>query len=94
MPTANQPALTKTFEQPGTFQAFYAAQQWLTKHGYSFGPTCRGQPVGILKGDFIIAKWRNLTDQEIEQLDGCLTGDMREGPVTVFLNEAPAQEAA
>jgi hypothetical protein len=94
MSTANQPAFTKTFEQAGTFQAFYAAQQWLTKRGYSFGSTCRDQPTGILKGDFIIAKWRNLTQQEIEQLDGRMTGDTREGPVTITLMEAPAQEAA
>ena len=89
-----QPAFTKTFSNPGTFQAFYAAQKWLEQNGYSFGSTCRGSPVGILKGDFIIAKWRNLTKREIEQLDGRLVGDMRDGPVAIHLNSVPSKEAA
>lgn len=92
--SADQPAFSKTFSEHGTFQAFYAAQRWLEKNGYSFGSNCRGSPVGILKGDFIIAKWRNLTPREIDQLDGQMTGDMRNGPVTVRLTVAPTQEVA
>jgi len=92
--SAHQPAFTTKFSEPGTFQALYAAQKWLEQNGYSFGSTCRGSPIGILKGDFIIAKWRNLTKREIEQLDGRMDGDMRNGPVTIHLNAGPAQEAA
>lgn len=80
----------KTFSETGTFQALYAAQNWLAANGYSFGSTCRGSPTGILKGDFVIAKWLNLTKAEIAQLDGQITGDNREGPLTVTLKVAPA----
>ncbi|MFI8384857.1 hypothetical protein [Pseudomonas sp. NPDC079086] len=80
----------KTFEQQGTFQAFYAACDWLKENGYSYGSTCRGEPVGVLKGDYIIAKWRNLTKAERNELDGTLDGDFREGPLTLNLKVAPA----
>ncbi|MEB0008660.1 hypothetical protein QN412_02910 [Pseudomonas sp. RTB3] len=76
---------TKTFSEPGTFEALYAAQKWLTQNGYSFGPGCAMKPIPILKGDFVIAKWKNLTKGEIAGLDGKLDGNMREGPVTVIL---------
>lgn len=92
--SAHQPAFTKTFSEPGNFEALYSAQKWLEQNGYSFGSNCRGSPIGILKGDFIIAKWRNLTKREIDQLDGELTGDMRNGPVTIRLKAAPLREAA
>lgn len=92
--SAHQPTFTKTFSEPGTFHALYAAQKWLAQNGYCFGSTCRGSPIGVLKGDFIIAKWRNLTKREIDQLDGELSGDMRNGPVTIHLKAAPLREAA
>lgn len=56
---------TKTFNETGTFRALYAAEAWLAAHGYSCGSTCRDMPSGILKGDFVIAKWNNLTRKEI-----------------------------
>lgn len=80
---------TKTFNEAGTFQALCAAEAWLAANGYSCGSTRRDMPSGILKGDFVIAKWKNLTTKEIEQLDGHLQGDKREGPITITLKEAP-----
>ncbi|WP_426113486.1 hypothetical protein [Pseudomonas sp. DSP3-2-2] len=80
---------TKTFTEPGTFQALYAAQKWLDENGYSYGPGSAMHPVPVLKGDFIIAKWKNLTRKEIAQLDGKIDGNFREGPVTVTLNVEP-----
>lgn len=50
---------TKTFSETGTFQALYAAQVWLAQNGYSYGSSCVLMPV--LKVDFLIAKWNNLT---------------------------------
>lgn len=79
----------KTFSEKGTFKALHAAQHWLTENGYSYGPTCVMHPAPVLKGDFIIAKWRNLTKTEIKALDGWFDGDLREGPVTVMLKIAP-----
>jgi hypothetical protein len=81
---------TKTFSNEGTFQALYAAQDWLQSNGYSYGSLCREMPVGILKGDWAIAKWKNLTKKEISELDGHFDGDKREGPITILLKAAPA----
>lgn len=89
MPTENPFMFTKTFNQQGTFQALYAAQNWLRENGYSYGSTCRGEPIGLLKGDYVVAKWRNLTRQEINELDGVVTGCPRNGPITVHLQEMP-----
>ncbi|ELI8400329.1 TPA: hypothetical protein ACQWNA_003802 [Yersinia enterocolitica] len=78
------------FEQKGDFQAWYACQAWLNDRGYSYGPTSARAPgVGVLKGDFCIAKMHNLTKQEIKQLDGRVDGDFREGPVTLRLKVEP-----
>lgn len=61
-----------TFNQTGTFQALWAAERWLKAKGYSLGQGCAGQPAGILKGDFNISKWRNLSKEQIAQLAGRL----------------------
>lgn len=77
------------FEQTGTFEAWEKCQQWLTVRGYSFGITCAMSPVGVLKGDYCIAKWRNLTPKERSALDGSVSGDFRNGPLTLTLKHAP-----
>jgi len=81
---------TKTFTEPGTFQALYAAEKWLADNGYSYGPGSAMHPMPVLKGDFVIAKWKNLTKKEIAQLDGKVDGNMREGPVHIVLKVGPA----
>ena len=80
---------TKTFSETGTFNALSSAQSWLTNHGYSFGPSSAMKPIPVLKGDFVIAKWKNLTKKEIAMLDGQIDGNLREGPMTVSLKVAP-----
>lgn len=82
-----------TFAQEGTFKALHAAQAWLRLHGYSCGSTCSMGPVGILKGDYCIAKWRNLTRKERSELDGTLDGNFREGPLVLRLKKAPELNA-
>ena len=72
-----------TFTQDGEFEAYRAAQEWLNAGGFSWGQGQRGAPCGILFGDFIIAKWKNLTIAERRECHGELTGDHRLGPVTV-----------
>ena len=81
---------TKTFTDAGTFEALHAAQKWLTQNGYSYGSSCVMHSIPVMKGDFIIAKWKNLTKGEIKQLDGEVSGELREGPITVRLKVAPA----
>lgn len=75
--------MIKTFHEQGDFAACAAADQWLYDNGYSVGSPQRGAPRGIMRGDALIAKWRNLTPRERATLDGQMTGDMRSGPVVI-----------
>lgn len=77
--------------EPG-FKAVYAAEKWLTEHGYSFGCMCYPDPIGVMKGAHNIPKWKHLTKAGIAQLDGRLTGEFRGGDITLELNEAPEGE--
>jgi hypothetical protein len=82
-----------TFNQTGDFKAVNAAQKWLHENGYSYGSMCMDMPIGILKGDWCIAKWRNLNAKERKQLDGQLISkDFREGPVVIQLKEPATDE--
>lgn len=90
MPAENPQAFTKTFSQTGTFRALYAAQDWLRENGYSYGSTCREMPIGLMKGDYCIAKWKNLTQEGIAALDGVMQGSLREGPIEIRLKQALA----
>lgn len=74
-----------------TFSAKHEAERWLKDNSYSVGSSCVGHPQGVLKGeDICIAKMKNLTKEEISQLDGFLYGD-REGDAQLVLKEAPAE---
>jgi len=80
--------IRKTFDQPVTFEACWAAERWCKENGISVGPSCACWPQrGLLDGDYQIAKWRNLTAQERAQCHGTMTGDMRNGPVHVSIVE-------
>lgn len=82
-----------TFNQTGDFAAVNAACNWLRDRGYSIGSMCMDMPIGILKGDWSITKWRNLTIKERKQLDGQLvSNDFRNGPVVIQLKD-PATNA-
>ena len=74
------------FEQEGDFKALSAARAWCTKNGFGYGSLAHDMPVGLLRGDWCIAKWRNLTQAEINGLDGCMQSlDFRNGPVRIFI---------
>ncbi|MEG2041854.1 MAG: hypothetical protein RR068_12190, partial [Hafnia sp.] len=51
--------------------------------------TCRARGVGVLKGDYLIAKMHNLTRAEIAALDGIVDGNFHDGPVVLTLKVAP-----
>jgi hypothetical protein len=77
---------TRTFTgKPGEpFSAINEAQGFLASRGFSFGPGCSTDRVGILFGRGVfIAKWRNLTPMERAQCHGVIEGPRRTGPVTV-----------
>ena len=84
---------TKTFQTDpdNCFGATYAAEAWLRENGYSYGPSQRGAPRAIMKGDVSIAKWKNLTGREKSFVDGrLLTG--RDQDAVIKLSETPASE--
>ncbi len=83
------------FNNEGTFEALYAAEAWCKEHGLSYGQSCATGPTGLLFGKYDwIAKWRNLTQQERNELHGTMSGDFREGPVTITLKDAAVKEHA
>lgn len=71
------------FNEAGDFKAMYAAEAWCAENGISVGSSERGNPRCLMRGDFAIAKWRNLSAAERKECHGVMTGDMRNGPVTV-----------
>ena len=76
-----------TFTEKGDFVAYYCACGWLKKNGISYGSMQRGDPIGLKRGDFVIQKWRNLSESDKNNLDGIMTGDKRNGPVVITLYE-------
>lgn len=75
------------------FATMRAAESYLEERGFSVGRQQRGEPRGVLFGDFDIQKWRNLNARERAELHGTMTGEGRHGPLTVKLF-ATAPEAA
>jgi hypothetical protein len=76
-----------TFEQVGTFVALEAAQKWCRENGISYGSTSRTGRVALMRGDYAIAKWHNLTSKEKAECDGVMSGNFRDGPVIVEMKE-------
>lgn len=80
---------SKTFVVPGTFEAMYAAQAWIKSKGYDYGSTCARMPVAVMKGDYysygLPHKWKNFSKFQKNNVHGQMVGEMREGPVTVYL---------
>lgn len=91
---ASQPCIriAVKFEQQGTFQAVYAAEDWLRARGFSWGPSSVDGPQAIWHGDCTISKWRNLSPKERSECDAIMHGG-REGPVTITLQRAATPEA-
>ncbi len=71
------------FEGTDTFEALRKAQAWCVENGISYGSSCRNLPIGLMFGDYDIAKWRNLSPKDIRELHGVMKGPLRTGPITV-----------
>lgn len=83
--------LVVRFNQPGTFNAMHAAEQWCREHGVSYGPSDRSGTQGLLVSDFAIAKWRNLTPKERAECHGTIPATAakgREGPLVLRISRA------
>lgn len=74
------------FDKPGTFESMWAAEAWCRRHGISAGSSCVSGPQGLLRGDFCISKWHNMTRAEQKALDGTLQAG-REGPAVIVLKD-------
>lgn len=78
-----------TFKVDGTFQSMYAAHSWLREQGYDYGSTSAIEPTAVMKGDYysynLPHKMKNFTAKQKREVHGIIFGDMREGPVTVYL---------
>lgn len=78
-----------SFSVEGTFESYGKACEWCKENGYSYGSMCRDEPIALMKGDYIIAKWRNLSEDERHNSDGLmLSSDFREASVRVIIYEA------
>jgi hypothetical protein len=86
----------KVFESTGEeWSACMAAELWCHENGISVGEMQGPAPRGLLRGDYDISKWRNMTANEKKELHGQMTGDWRNGPVKVelFKSSMPAYPA-
>lgn len=79
----------KKFTDTGDFKANAEAEKWCEERGLSVGDMQGPAPRGILLGKVAIQKWRNLSEEDKDALDGEMTGNMREGPVVVTLKNLP-----
>ena len=81
----------KIFQVKGDFKSMYAAQHWIKEQGYDYGSSSGMQPVAVMKGDYysygLPHKWKNFTVKQINSVHGIMTGDHRDGPVTVIIYE-------
>lgn len=76
------------FKQTGDFAACHAAEDWCRANGISYGSMERGHPIGLMRGDFHIAKWTNLTKAEQDECHGTMTSaSFRNGPVTITMKD-------
>lgn len=75
--------MKQTFTETEDFKAINEAQRMLKDNGFSYGSMQRDEPIGIMYGDYDIAKWRNLSSVDRAQLHGTITGNKRNGPVVV-----------
>jgi len=78
--------MIRIFKETEDFKANHAAEQWCSENGYSVGIMQGNLPRGIKNGNFSIAKWSNLDNFEKRQLDGVMTGNFRNGPITIKIN--------
>jgi hypothetical protein len=76
------------FRGDGEFEANNAAEAWCRKMGISVGAMQGGEPRGLVWGNALIAKWRNLDQKDRDALDGRMefpAGRPRRSPVVVAI---------
>lgn len=81
-----------TKPQTYTFPNEAVAERILREAGFAIGTLQGGAPRGLMHGDYVVMKWRNLGDGHRETLHGVYARHDRGGPVTVKLfDRCPAE---
>lgn len=90
------PTLPVVFEGNGSdFSAMREAERWIRERGWSVGPTDRSQIRAVMFGsDWVISKWRNLTEHERATTHAVLRGSNRHGPLTLHRIDQPTGDDA
>lgn len=79
--------IEKTFTGEKDWEAVRAAEEWCKENGISVGTMQGSSPRGLKRGEYNIAKWRNLSTSDRKLMDGLMEGDFRYGPVTIKITE-------
>jgi len=73
------------------WEARRRAEAWCRQRGFSYGPMVRGQPSGLMRGDWTVPSWGGLSDDEKQRLDGAITSSSFEmGPVLIRIRKRAA----
>jgi len=74
-----------TFEK----DAFHATVGWLHNNGYDFGDKDGNNYIPVMKGYYdryeIPRQWNLLDNRQKNFVHGVITGNIKEGPITVYL---------
>lgn len=75
------------FPPQGTFNAFHHAMVTAEKAGYAYGSAQRERPIALWKDAEYIAKWDNISTEELESVEGLIIADggFREGGAIVVI---------
>ena len=82
----NKPVIEKrTFHE----DPFHETVGWLHDRGYDFGDKNDNDYIPVMKGYYdrydIPRSWKLLSPQQKRFIHGVITGNMKEGPITVYL---------
>ena len=84
------------FNNVGTFEALYSAQAWLSSNGYGYGSSSVGNPIAITEGDYYAKdlphKMKNFAKEDYTKIVGVITGDIRNGPVSIEIYKKSINE--
>lgn len=75
------------------FPNLNAAMQWCDDNGYSYGPVWRDTPIGIMKGEWNVAEWKEFNEKDTDDKYGRITTktDWRTGPVFITFKNASGE---
>lgn len=76
----------RVFRDPRPFHAALEAEQFAASYGLKVGPMEAGKPRALARQN-PPRRWSELSEQAQRNLAGFMDGDMRRGPVRVWIDE-------